>query len=362
MNDSVVQISRAPDHSVLVFILAGGSGERFWPWSRTCLPKHLLRLFTDKTLLEETYELLSLSLPSAQIRILTNHQQMESIRKHCPRLPPECILCEPAKRDTASAAALATAIALRDGGPERIVILTPADSLIHPQEKYAKDIQHLLKNASVYDGIHTIGIPPTYPCTNYGYLELGRQLDENTFVIDKFIEKPDLKHAQLFCSSRRYLWNAGIFAWQAGTFLRESQRQQPAIASFIEHFPKDTAHQQEYLQRYFSQLPKISVDYAICENAASVFTIRASFAWDDLGTWDALSRHLGQDACKNTVVGNCLLQETTNTIAASQGRLIATVGVDNLIIVEAADALLVARRDKIDELKQLVSKIPPQFK
>jgi len=348
-----------PDsQKISAFILAGGSGERFWPWSRTHLPKHLLRLFSEKTLLEETLERFTLALPHAKTRILTNHLQIPKIGELCPQIPPDRLVGEPAKRDTAPAAALATAIALAEGGPSQIVILAPADACIQPTEAFINDIRQLANTAAVHPGIHTLGIPPTYPATNFGYLELGAPVDEKTFALNKFVEKPDQSHAQEFVNSGRFLWNAGIFAWQAGYFLKEAKRQQPALAHFIENFPSAPQLQQKYIQDNFPTLPKISVDYAICENASALYTTKASFQWDDLGTWDALPKHLGTDADNNTTLGHCYLLDTTATITASQGRLIATLGVKDLVIIESPDAILVASRDKIHDLKKLVAKLP----
>jgi mannose-1-phosphate guanylyltransferase len=352
-----------PDpQKISAFILAGGSGERFWPWSRTHLPKHLLRLFSEKTLLVETLERFTLALPKTTTRILTNHLQIPKISQHCPQIPSQRLIGEPAKRDTAPAAALATAIAIADGGPDQIVILSPADARIQPTEAFITDIRKLADAAATHHGIHTLGIPPTYPATAFGYLQLGMPVDQKTFTLTRFVEKPDLPTAQHFLNSGHFLWNAGIFAWQAQTFLNETKRQQPALAHFIENFPSAPQLQQKYIQDNFPTLPKISVDYAICENAAALYTIKASFQWDDVGTWDALPKHLGTDAHNNTTLGRCLLHDTSGTIAASQGRLIATLGVNDLVIAETPDAILVASRDKIHQLKTLVNNLPENLK
>lgn len=343
-----------------LFILAGGSGERFWPWSRSNKPKHLLKLFSAKTLLEETAERCQLALPHATLHIQTNISQIETIRQEAPAVAHLSILAEPAKRDTAPACALATALARSIHGEKAVVILTPADARIVDTLAFSNDIKMINQAAANQDAILTIGIPPTHPATGYGYLRLGAQISKHLTHVDKFVEKPDLATAQKFITEGGYLWNAGIFAWRAEVFIKEAHRQQPLLAKFIENFPSDNL--ESYINENFCSLPKISVDYAICENANNVLCVPATFDWDDVGTWTALRTHLAHDPQGNILLGEATALECTNTIIAGGQRHIAACGLENFIIADTSDALLVCPATHTHLLKELVSRIPPNLR
>jgi len=178
--------------------------------------------------------------------------------------------------------------------------------------------------------------------------------------VRRFVEKPSLAKAKTFLKSRQYAWNAGIFVWKASTFLAEARRQQPALARFIEKFPKRGSYS-SYLKREFPKLPKISVDYAMMEGAKSVLAIRAAFPWDDVGSWSALPAHLPTDKQGNTYRGQVLSLESRNTLAlAHGGRPIALLGTENLVVVDTPDALLVCPKDRVQEVKKLMGLLPPE--
>ncbi|NBS51003.1 MAG: mannose-1-phosphate guanylyltransferase, partial [Verrucomicrobia bacterium] len=288
----------------LMFIMAGGSGERFWPLSRKAKPKHLLKLVSSKTLLQETVlRLKPLAPRPSNLLILTNHEQIPGIRKALPRFPKSSLIPEPAKRDTAPAAALATALALR-AHPDAVLALLPADALIGKHPIFRSQLAAAARAASASPSFVTLGIQPSYPSTGFGYLHLGSKtlshIKGGPFLhVRRFVEKPSLPKAKAYLRSGQYAWNAGIFVWKASTFLAEARRQQPALARFIEKFPKRGSYA-SYLNREFPKLPKISVDYAIMEGARSVLALQASFPWDDVGSWTALPSHLPTDKKGNT--------------------------------------------------------------
>jgi mannose-1-phosphate guanylyltransferase len=345
--------------------MAGGSGERFWPLSRKAKPKHLLKLVSSKTLLEETVlRLKPLAPRPSNLLILTNHEQVRGILKALPRFPKSSLIPEPAKRDTAPAAALATALALRNN-PDAVLALLPADALIGKHPIFRAQLAAAARAATVSPSFVTLGIKPSYPSTGFGYLHLGSKtlpkVKGGPFLqVRRFVEKPSLVKANAYLRSGQYAWNAGIFVWKASTFLAEARRQQPALARFIEKFPIRGSYT-SYLKREFPKLPKISVDYAIMEGAKSVLAIQAAFPWDDVGSWSALPAHLPTDKWGNTFRGPILSLESRNTLALAQGgRPIALLGTTNLVVVDTPDALLVCPKDRVQEVKKLMGLLPKE--
>ncbi len=345
-------------------IIAGGSGERFWPMSRKSAPKHLLRLFTRKTLLEETVLRLKGVVAPANLWILTNKAQVPLVRRALPRFPRGQIIAEPARRDTAPAAALATAL-VRGRRPDGVVALLPADAIIRNRKRFAEQLRQAFAWAagegSSGFGLLTFSVRPTYPATGFGYLELGEELAKGgegsrLLRVRRFVEKPDLSAAQGYLAGGRHAWNAGMFVWGVERFLSEASRSAPELASFIREFPAgDPAR---YVSRRFARLPKISVDYAILEKASAVATVVADFDWDDAGAWTALPKHFAPDGEGNVLLGSVVAVGSSNTIAVSNGRVVALCGVKDLVVVETADAVLVCRRDSVQEIKGLLPLLP----
>ena len=341
------------DHLHL-FILAGGSGERFWPLSRAQTPKHLLKLLSDRTLLETTVRRVEGLIPWERVFVLTNAAQCDAVRAELPFLPAENILAEPAKRDTAPACALATGFA-RARDPLAICALLPADAMIHNVPAFQRQLVQAVGVAANRNTLITFAIPPTHPATGFGYLHLGEPVDGACRVL-RFVEKPDLPSATTYLHSGQYAWNAGMFIWRAEVFYQETVRLIPPLAEFIAKFP--TGDPASYLAERFTDLPKISVDYAVMEKASEVQAIRAQFDWDDVGSWTALPEHLGNDGDGNTIRGEVVQIGSKNNVAVANGRLIALYGVENLIVVETSDAILVCHRDAAQEIKKLQPLLP----
>jgi mannose-1-phosphate guanylyltransferase len=343
-----------------VCIMAGGSGERFWPMSRQRTPKHLLKLFGERTLLEDTVRRFEGVVPAANIFVLTNETQVAAIQQELPFLAPSQIVAEPAKRDTAPAAALATGL-VRARNPQAVMALLPADALIKNHERLAQQMAAALARASTTDALLTFAIKPSYASPGFGYLEMGAELantkDGGTVrQVKRFVEKPDLATAQKYVASADYAWNAGMFIWRVESFLAEADRHAPELATFIREFP--SGDPRTYLAANFPHLPKISIDYAIMEKAAKVETILAEYDWDDVGMWTSLPAHLPTDASGNARRGDAVVVNARNNITISNGRVIALVGVDNLVVVETPDAVLVCHRDAVQDIKKLMPVLP----
>jgi mannose-1-phosphate guanylyltransferase len=286
-------------------------------------------------------------------------------------------VAEPAKRDTAPAAALAVAL-VRSRDPNGVMALLSSDALIHNGIRCGGQIGAALERATKTDALVTFGIPPNHPATGFGYLETGddvaRGAEHSVFrSVKRFVEKPDAATAQHYVDSKRYLWNAGIFVWRTEVFLKEADRNAPSLAKFIREFP--AAHPaagsgqktspgarsaaELYIEERFPTLdPKNSLDYVIMEKASAVETVVADFDWDDVGLWTALPKHLPPDPSGNTIRGAVTVVASTNNIAVSNGRMIALCGVKDLVVVETADAILVCHRDSVQNIKQVVQQLP----
>lgn len=326
------------------------------------MPKHLLKLISDRTLLEETVRRIGAAVPRENVFVLTNAVQLPAVRDALQGvLSADQIVAEPTKRDTAPAAALATALVRARGGENAALALLPADAFIGDAPNFGRQFTAAFQRAAQSGAIVTIGVKPDHPATGFGYLEMGDELASGSGgvvrVVKRFVEKPDLATAQRYLETGRFAWNAGMFFWRVGTFLAEADRSAPELAAFVREFPAGEVAA-PYLAERFSRLPKISVDYAIMEKARTVETLVAEFDWDDVGLWTALPGHLPADAQGNAVRGAVVAADATNNIAISNGRTIALVGVKDLVVVETADAVLVCRRDAVQDIKKITRQLP----
>jgi mannose-1-phosphate guanylyltransferase len=350
--------------NLFVFIMAGGTGERFWPMSRMRTPKHLLRLLGERTLLEEAVQRALRVVPADRVFVLTNCDQLAACREAVPSLAAEQFLAEPAKRDTAPAAALATGFA-RAKNPAAICALLPADAMIHDAGTFERQLRAAAHVVTDSQALLTFSIPPTFAATGYGYLKLGAKLQNapegsEISVVARFVEKPDPDTAEEYVASGEYGWNAGMFVWRASAFLAECDRLLPPLSEFIRNFP--AGDPSDYLARKFAHLPKISVDYAILEQAKDVLAIKAEFDWDDVGTWIALPAHLGKDAADNTLKGPHAVLDSHNNIVVANSRTVALCGVSDLVVIETADAVLVCQRNAVQRIKNLQSLLPEDLR
>jgi mannose-1-phosphate guanylyltransferase len=350
-----------------VLILAGGSGERFWPLSRKARPKQLLSLFSDETLLEATIRRLEGLIPAAQILILTNSDQESGVRALCPSLPADNIIAEPAKRDTAAAIALGAGWIARRA-PDATMVVLPADHVIQDTAGFQRTLRVAAAAAEETGELVTIGIKPTWACPGFGYIEQGAPVvlahgpsTPPVFEVVRFREKPNAELAETFLAQGHFRWNAGMFIWTVRAIVSSFNRYAPELGGFIGrlHAGEDLL---PLLRDAFPALPKISVDYAILEKATRVLVVEAAFDWDDVGGWTAVAKYLASDGADNHA--NCGVKaiDSTNNIVFSQSRrTVALLGVNDLIVVETADALLVCHRLEAEKIKQLVALVPPEL-
>src|ERR1700726_3790814 len=351
---------------IYALILAGGSGERFWPLSRRNRPKQLLRLVSERTLLEETIARLDGFVPNERILILTNVEQEKAVRDLLKGFPEQNIVAEPAKRDTAAAVALGAGwVAARDHAATMLAL--PADHVIADRAAFQETMKTAATAAEEMGALVTIGIKPTWACPGFGYVEQGdpvRLRNGGKIAVHRvvrFREKPNIDLAESFLRKGNFRWNAGMFVWSVPTVLSEFNRHAPELADFISQL-RAPGNLEKVLSERFSKLPRISFDYAIMEKADRVLVVEASFDWSDIGSWRAVADYFKNDEHGNAA--NCAITavDSSNNIVFDQdGTTIALLGVHNLIVVRTGDAVLVCHRHQAEKIKNLIGKLPPEL-
>ena len=347
-------------------ILAGGSGERFWPLSRRARPKQLLRLVGDQTLLEQTVARLEGFVPPDRILVLTNIEQEKAVRELLPHLPKQNIVAEPAKRDTAAAVALGVGwVAQRDHAATMIVL--PADHVIQDTAAFQKTLQTAVTAAEETGALVTIGLKPTWACPGFGYIEQGEAVRLRSDASDgihrviRFREKPNSDLAESFLRKGNFHWNAGMFVWSVPSVLSEFNRHAQELAQFISRL-RGKGDFEKTVRDGFSKLPRISFDYAIMERADRVLVVEAKFDWDDVGSWTAVAKYLESDASSNAA--NCettTVDATNNIVFSRDATRVALLGVHNLIVVRTKDVTLICHRHQAERIKKLVGNVPEEL-
>ncbi|WGS64005.1 mannose-1-phosphate guanylyltransferase [Marinitoga aeolica] len=326
-------------------ILAGGSGERFWPLSTSKKPKQFLKIFSDKSLIRETFERLLFKLKSEDIFVVTAERYKEETLRELPELNEKNVLLEPVARNTAPACFLGTLVA----NDEEVVFVLPADHYIPNKEKFWKTVEKGIYAAENYNGLVTMGINPTRPETGYGYIEAGEELEENIMKVKSFREKPNMETALEYIESGNYYWNSGMFFWKKDIFLEEMRKYNEDIYnSMIELDPNNTEH----LHRVYPTLRKISIDYALMEKSERVYTIKAEYEWSDVGNWVSVREMEGYSDNEK----NVHLVDSKNVFVKTD-KNVGVVGLENIIIIDTKNGLLVAKEDKINDIREIVSQL-----
>ena len=363
-------------------IMAGGSGERFWPLSRKNFPKQLLHLNSEEhSMIAETLIRISPFIPCEDIFIITNELLVDEIRRCLPQLPPSNVIPEPCKRNTAPCLALATAYILaryENLNPSEISIaVLTADQNIFPENKFIATVKTALEFAENNPQLVTIGIPPTRPDTGFGYIETVKTFDmknENVEIqkVVCFKEKPNAEQAQEYINTGRFTWNSGMFFWRADTFINElaehSKEIGEAIHTFHNHLKNKTnvsySKMEEAIISGFSSLPSISIDYALMEKSKNVSVCKAIFEWDDIGSWDSLDRTKKRDENGNVRRGKLSVIDCNNSIFINECKeknvIVAGLGLEEMVVIATDDAILVCPKNKVQEIKQTVEDIRNQ--
>jgi len=345
--------------------MAGGVGSRFWPASRESRPKQFLDIAGDgRSLLRMTFERFLRITSVDRIFIVTNGKYLDQVKEHLPELTDNQILCEPSRNNTAPCIAY-TAFKLQALNPEANFVVAPSDALIVNEGLFATNIIKALEFTAENDAMLTLGISPDRPHTGYGYIQFLEEGTGGVYPVKRFTEKPDENTARGFLTSGDYLWNAGIFIWRARTVLTAYERFAPEIYALLLHGHGcyNTNEEQAFIDEFYPQTPKISVDYAIMEKADNIFTIPAQFGWSDLGAWGALYQESPKDENGNVISAAKAITEDVHNcfIRGPQGKLIVVGGVDDLMVIDEGDVLVVYPRNREQEIKVLRARAEADF-
>lgn len=346
-----------PKDNYYGLILAGGRGTRFWPRSRRARSKQVLSFLGERTLIQQTVDRLSAVLPPERIWVLTNDHLRDEIIRQLPEVPKKQILAEPAQRNTAPCIGLAAHI-LHSIDPDAVMGVFPADHVITKPKKYAKLLKPAFKAADA-GNIAVFGIEPRWAETGYGYIEFGKGVEAGSGNVEKvlsFREKPDAKTAKKFVAARRFYWNAGMFFWKASTVLESLRQHQPKTWTLLASLPawgkRDFAAQ---VAESFPRCDNISIDYAVLEHAKNVVGIAIDdIGWNDVGSWNAVYELLDRDANGNATASETISEDSRGNYVDAKGKLVALLGVKDLVIVDTPDALLIADRNRAQEVGSIV--------
>jgi mannose-1-phosphate guanylyltransferase len=340
-------------------IMAGGQGTRFWPRSRRKLPKQLLNIVGEATMLEQTVARISPLIPAERTLVVAGDAYRDSIRASLPQLPAENFLFEPVGRNTAACVAW-SALWVRQRSADAVMAVLPADHLIRDEAEFLRVLQVAAIAAQPLHRLVTIGIRPTHPETGYGYIrasQAGLQVDNHAvFRVAQFVEKPSRQKAEEFVAAGTYAWNSGMFVWRADSIWLEVCRYLPQLARGLAPVAQITAAAalDDVLNDVYPQLPAVSIDVGVMERAQDVWVVPADIGWSDVGSWRALSELLDADAQGNVVIGEQRGVDTTGCFIHSPNKLVATIGLNDLVVIETDDVLLICPKERDQDVRKLV--------
>ncbi len=355
---------------LVVVIMAGGAGTRFWPMSTEARPKQFLSLFGERTLLQASYDRVVGLVPPERVLVLTSASFVDLVREQLPQLPEQNVVGEPMRRDTAAAVALAALICKKRFGNPVMAVLT-SDHLIQPVEQFQRTLLSAARGAAASDrALYTIGILPSYPAEGFGYLHRGKLIQDDDgvqhFQLKRFREKPDQVTAERYLESGEFYWNSGMFIWSTEAILAELELNlsdhlthlQPAVDQDGQEGFKDA------LEAAFQPIKKISIDFGVMEAAQQVRCVGSSFDWSDVGGWLALEEHMAQDPHGNTPRCELEILDASNNLVFCEdsNQVVALVGVEDLVVVRSGDVTLVTRRNCTEKIKDLVANLPKELK
>jgi mannose-1-phosphate guanylyltransferase / mannose-6-phosphate isomerase len=359
--------TRINPSTLFAIILAGGSGTRFWPLSRESCPKQMLRIVGEDTLLRQTIKRIQGFVPSRNIWIVTTEDKIQDTRFHLVPLGPVAeeiqFISEPVGRNTAPAIGLAAAC-LHRRSPDSVMMVMPSDHAISDEKEFLRDLKRAIRGA-LEGNLITFGIRPTRPETGYGYIRIHQpDQPDQLCAVDRFLEKPDLETAKSFLSEGGYFWNSGIFVWKTAKILSEFRKHLPRLYETLKeiepldelgdvnkHDERDKCQKRNKL---YSNLDSVSIDYGIMERSKDVRMVPATFQWSDLGSWAALDEIIEKDHAGNILRGNTIDIGSRNSIIFSDKRLIATIGLEDMVVVDTPDATLITPKERTQEVRKIV--------
>ena len=336
-------------------ILAGGSGSRSWPLSRELYPKQLLNLNSDKSLLQLTYERLKNC--TSEIISVTNTKHSSNIRMQLSEISNSpVVLSEPVAKNTAPAIVLAAKYIMQKTNSDPVIIAVPSDHLIEDKEKFISTVKKGEKLAEK-GYIVTFGIEPSYPETGYGYINTSEKIEDG-FKVKAFVEKPDIETAKEYLEAKTYFWNSGIFMFKASTLFEETFKHAPDIAKVSEEINFSETDEIPFIN--FDKMPSISIDYAIMEKSDKIALVKLESDWNDLGSWQSIYDVSKKDENGNVFIGHVLDKSSKNSFVYSSSKLVATIGLEDTVIVETEDAILACKKDRTQDVKQVYETLKQQ--
>ena len=339
-------------------IMAGGGGTRFWPLSRQATPKQLLNLSGKDLMVNEAIGRLSKTASKDDIFIVTNEAQVAKMLKATKgRVKRNHILSEPSARNTAACVGYAAMEILKKYG-DGIMVITPSDAYIKNEAEFTRVLGVAVKAAEEKDALVTVGITPTFAATGYGYIKFQKSGEEVLKVLE-FKEKPDEATAKKYVESGEYAWNSGMFIWKASTILKNFEKFLPSIYADLQKIGEAMKTDDEFnvIGEVYPKIESISIDYGIMEKSCDVYVVPGEFGWNDVGSFDMMGVLHEADENGNIKIGDQINVDTKNCITYSSGRLIATIGLENVVVVETEDAVLVCDKSKVQDVKKVVEQL-----
>lgn len=348
-------------------ILAGGGGTRLWPKSRKKTPKHLLNLYGSRTMVQQTFDRILPLIPKERIFLITLETYIKDIKKQLPELLDENIIAEPIGKNTALAMGLASAV-IRKRDPDAVVVNLAADQLIENNNLFQKTLLGALNVAKKADLLVSIGIKPTFPHTGFGYINTGENLEEYStddifvFRCEGFKEKPDLATAQAFVTSGEYLWNANLYCWSVASIDKSFAAHAPVLHGLLEEAfsALGTPKEEDMIREVYEKAENVQIDVAVSEKAKNLVVVPGDFGWNDVGDWKVIYDTKQKDGNGNVVVGedhHLINVNSENCLVEGYGKLIAVIGLKDIVVVDTKDALLICNKDKTQDVKKVIEKL-----
>lgn len=346
-------------------LMAGGVGSRFWPVSTSAYPKQFHDMLgAGKTLIQKTFDRLNRFIPTENILILTNERYNDLVLEQLPKVTQEQVVLEPAMRNTAPCI-LYAALKIQKMNPNAVMIVAPSDHWIEDEQAFEDNVKACFDKCEQEDSLCTLGIKPTYPNTGFGYIEFEKGSDQDLKKVSKFREKPDYETAKEFLAQGNFLWNAGIFMWSVETIVNAFKAYQPEQYELFQGGVScyNTPEEKGFIAENYPKADNISIDYAILEKSGSIYTLPATFDWNDLGTWGALYEKLDKDDEENAVVNSkTLLQDAKgNMIRSPKGKIVVVDGLEDYIIVDKEEVLLIFPKSKQQDIKKVLNEVKEKF-
>lgn len=346
----------------MVMVLAGGQGSRFWPLSRAALPKQFLSLGdSGESLIQATVRRVAPLVGGDNIRVVANSQLQALIHKH---VPGSKVICEPMAKNTAACIGLAAVSALAERrGSDPVLIVLPADHAIKNDERLRSALDEAAQRARESDVLVTIGIPPTHPHTGYGYIKKGKPVRERSYAVERFFEKPSMERAQKYLEQGGYCWNSGMFAWRASVILESFKSFLPQMFEGLREIQAileqgNGEAKEGRIAEIFSGFESISIDFAVLEHAKNCVVVDAEeFGWNDVGSWDQWAESFQRDSDGNLVKGEAVVIDSRGCVIRSANRLVAAVGLNDVIVIDSGDAVLVVSHEHVQDVRKVVEEL-----